>query len=294
MESVENDVYSATAFILLGIVGIVGNVITLFILNRDDNFLATNNSRLSIGNLAIIDLFFSVNTSLIGIGYIDKKITSNTVYCNIYVRVLALQIPLTYLSHALLAVHRWKTLKSFQSHNQARPGFLSRWHSAAAVWITSIITAAILNTSQVMGRVTYRPHRGTCGSTSTVWHSIMTYIVAICIVTVFTSYIQIYKLVRSQNRQIRVQMESTDAAELVLKKRMVKITKMLFIIFTTLLMCNIPYIAVTSLREKLQIDLVWQRIALFVLTTNYANNFFIYGLMDKSYRAQVKNLIKGT
>ena len=38
MESRENDIYIGVAFILIILVGVVGNFITLVILKKDDNF----------------------------------------------------------------------------------------------------------------------------------------------------------------------------------------------------------------------------------------------------------------
>ena len=111
-------------------------------------------------------------------------------------------------------------------------------------------------------------------------------------IIVLTSYLRIYRLVKSANRQIGEQTEATDAGERVLKHRLKKITKMLFIIFTTLLTCNIPFIVVDNLSEKFNISLVWQRITFLILTINYANNFFIYGLIDGEYRKQLKKLFK--
>ena len=288
MESEENDFYSGTAFILISVIGVVGNVITLFILMRDENFLASNNSRLSVGNLALVDVLFSVYNSFIGMRYLDKKIGSSTLYCNIYVRVLTVQTPLTYLSHAFLALHRWQTLKCFGSQRQR---FLSRWYSIAVLWMISITIAGILNMKQVMGGITFDPQYGTCSSISAIMHIILAFVAMICIVIVLVSYIKIYWLVKFQNRQIREQMESTDAADLALKNRMVKITKMLFIIFTVLLVSNVPYIVVASLKGGLHIHSIWQRITLLIVSANYANNFFLYGLMDRNYRVRVKNLI---
>ena len=232
-----------------------------------------------------------MHNSFIGMRYLDKKIGSSTLYCNIYVRVLTVQTPLTYLSHAFLALHRWETLKCFGSQHQRRTGFLSRWYSIAVLWMISVIIAGILNITQVIGHITFNPQYGTCSSTSIIMHNILTFVAMMCIVTVLVSYIKIYRLVKFQNRQIRDQMESTDAAELALKNRMVKITKMLFTIFTILLVSNVPYIMVSSLREKLHIHSIWQSITLLILSANYANNFFLYGLMDRNYRVRVKNLI---
>ena len=289
--SEENDVYSGTAFILISVIGVAGNAITLFILMKDEDFLASNNSRLSIGNLALVDILFSVYNSFIGMRYLDKKVGSSTLYCNIYVRVLTVQTPLTYLSHALLALHRWQTLNCFRRQRQKRTGFLSRWYSIAVIWMISITIAGILNMKQVMGAITFDHQYGTCSSMSSIMHSILAFVAMICIVIVLVSYIKIYRLVKVQNRQIRDQMESTDATELALKNRVVKITKMLFIIFTVLLVSNVPYMVVASLKEELHINSIWQRITLLIVSANYANNFFLYGLMDRNYRARVKNFI---
>ena len=124
MESKENDNYNGIPFILASITGISGNVITLLFLERDNNFLAMNNSRLNIGNLAVIDLIFSIRTLLIGIGLFDMKMHTNALGCDIILRSLTLQRPLTYLSHALIALHRLQALKSLGSQLQAQQRFL--------------------------------------------------------------------------------------------------------------------------------------------------------------------------
>ena len=292
MNSEENDIYLGVCLILVSIIGVAGNVITLLILRRDDNFRAMNNSRLSIGNLAVIDLIFSVRAVLSGIGFIDKEITATNLMCKITSRIVTLQVPLTYTSHALLALHRWQSLKAFGGHQQAHQGFLSGWKSIVTVWVISILCACLLNIQQIHGLTKYFPQRGTCGGTGSLMSTILTFIVITSMITVFTSYVQIYRLVKSGNREIREQIEGTDMSERILKHRMVKITKMLFIIFTSFLTCNIPFIVVSSVSEKFHISLVWQRITFIILITNYANNFFIYGLMDREYRKQFKNIFK--
>ena len=292
MDSEENDIYLGATFVLVSIIGIVGNVITLLILKRDDDFRAMNNSRLTMGNLAVIDLLFSTGAMISAIGYIDKQITSNTFVCKITSRIVTIQVPLTYTSHALLALHRLQSLKAFGGHQQARPGFLSSWKSVVTVWIISLIFACLLNIKQIHGSIKYYPQRGQCEASGWLTGTIYGFIAMTSMIIVFTSYLRIYRLVKSANRQIREQTEATDAGERVLKHRLKKITKVLFVIFTVLLACNIPYIAVDSLSEKFHISLVWQRITFLILMTNYANNFFIYDLMDGEYRKQLKKLFK--
>ena len=289
MECGENDVYTGVAFILVSVVGVVGNLITLLILRKDDGFRAMNNARLPIGNLAAVDLLLSIRAVLYGIGIIDSKITAETTFCKVTAHITTATVPLTFLSHVLVAVHRWKTIKSFGSHHKDGPGFFSRWYSIAATWVINLIFSSVLNIPKVMGPITFQAHRGTCGGSGSLLSTIMSFFTIICIVIVFTSYFQIYRLVRSRNRQIRDQMETTDLNERVLKKRALKITKMTFIIFATLMASNIPYTVVVNLRN---VSVIWKRITFLVLVTNYANNFFLYGLMDPEFRAKVKDLFK--
>ena len=160
------------------------------------------------------------------------------------------------------------------------------------VWIISMMFTCILNIKQVYGPTRYFPQRGTCSGTGLLMSNIVRFVIIAGIVIVFISYIQIYRLLKSGNQHVRDQVERTDVGERVLKQRMVKITKMLFIIFTSLFACNIPFVIVAALGTKFGINLVWQRITLLILLTNCANNFFIYGVMDEEYREQLKSLIK--
>ena len=292
MESQENDIYTGVAFSLVSVVGVIGNIITLLILRKDNNFRAMNNARLPIGNLAVVDLFLSLKATSHGIGIIDKKITADTIICKITAHLDTVVIPMTYLSHALVALHRWKTLQSLGSRNIKGARFLSKWHSIAVTWLICLILSSILNIPQVMGPIEYKLNAGTCKGTGTSYHRLMAFNILTCTIVVLTSYIQIYRLVRSQNRQIRDQIETTDSNQRVLKQRALKITKMLFIIFTAMIICTVPHIIIVNLREKVHISVLLQRIVFLVVTSNNANNFFIYGLMDPEYRTQVKNLFK--
>ena len=82
MESEESDIYIAVAFILVILVGAVGNFITLVVLKKDNNFIAMNNARLPIGNLAVVDLFLSVIRIVYAVGIIDKKRTAHPIVCS--------------------------------------------------------------------------------------------------------------------------------------------------------------------------------------------------------------------
>ena len=126
------------------------------------------------------------------------------------------------------------------------------------------ILFSILNIPQVMGPIKFQPAHGVCFPTGSLFYLINSFIVMVCITITFVSYTQIYRYVRSQNRQIRDQIEITDLNEQVLKKRALKITKMMFIIFSTQLICTIPYTMIANLRKRFQISVLWQRIALLV------------------------------
>ena len=292
MESGESDIYIGVAFILVSLVGAVGSLITLVILKKDDNFRAMNNARLPIGNLAFVDLFLSVINIMYAIGIIDKKTTAHPIVCKITAHLSTLIIPMMQTSYALVALHRWKTLKSYKGYNGDGLVFLARWQSVAATWIICLMLFSISNIPQVMGPIRYQPAHGVCLPTGLLIYIRNAFIIMVCIIITFTSYIKIYRFVKSQNRQIRDHIETTDLNERVLKKRDLKLTKMLFIIFSTLLFCTIPFTIIANLRERLHISVLWQRIALLVVQTNHANNFFIYGLMDQEFRTQVKSLFR--
>ena len=236
-----------------------------------------NNARLPIRNLAVVHLFLSVMNILFAIGIIDKKTTTHHIVCKITAHLSTFIIPMMQPSYALVASHRWKTLKSYGSCNIEGPGFFTRWHSVAATSIICLILFSISNIPQVMGPIKYQLAEGICIPKGSLLYNIDAYIIIACIIVIFTSYIQIYRFVRLQNRHIRDQIETTDLSERVLKNRALKITKMLFIIFSTLLICTIPFTIIANWRERLHISVLWQRIALLVLQTIHADNF---SLMD--------------
>ena len=290
MKTEENDFYMTLALVIICTVGLVGNVITLLILKKNKNYLAVNNSRLHIGHLALLDLGFSIINSISALGYIDKNIVVGTIFCNVIARITTIQVPLTFLTHSVIAVHRLQSLLSFGNHSQRHLGFLYKWQSVAAIWISSIIISCFLNIDKVIGSIVYKSAIGTCGGTGSIKQTVLTLISMVCIISIFICYTQIYRLVKSRNRQIRDQIEAIDAADHILKRRIAKTTKMLCIIFGSFVACNIPFIAVISLRRSISIDLMWQRVSYLLIVGNYSNNFFVYGLMDKEYRAKVSEI----
>ena len=262
MKTEENDVYLTLATVIMCTVGIVGNFITLLILIKNQNYLAINNSRLRIGHLALLDLGFSILNSFSALGYIDEKIVVGTIFCSVMARITTIQVPLTFVTHAVIAAHRLQSLRSFGNHNNQRhAGFLYKWQSVAAIWVSSIIISCLLNIDEVIGSIVYQPTIGTCNGTGSIMQTIFTLILMVCIVSVFISYVQIYKLVKSRNRQIRDKIEAADtAAQRILKRRMTKTTKMLCIIFGSFVASNVPFIAVVNLNGSVSIDLLWQRV----------------------------------
>ena len=90
MAAEENDVYIiGVVYRFVSVVGVVGNLITLLILKTNKSFLVINDTRLPIGNLAVVDLIFSIGTLLSGIDFNDEKITASNLACNIIPRFLA-------------------------------------------------------------------------------------------------------------------------------------------------------------------------------------------------------------
>ena len=278
------------AVMLISTVGIVGNIITLIILKKNKNYLIINNSRLHIGHLAFLDLCFSVTNAFSGLGFIDREIMTGTFLCDFYARLTTVQVPSTCLTHANIALHRLQSLQAFGSNNQQRLGFLHRWHSIAAIWISSIIISCFLNINKVFAPISFSSSYGTCDGTGTIFGVILTCVFTLSDIVVLVSYIQIYRLVKINNRQIRDQIKGTDATERMFKRREAKITKMLFIISGSLLVTNVSFVVIANLNNVYRINLIWNKISYLLLLTNYANNFFIYGLMDKKFRAQIKSL----
>ena len=231
MKTEENDFYLTLALVIICTVGLVGNVITLLILKKNKNYLAMNNSRLHIGHLAFLDLGFSIINSLSALGYIDKNIVVGTIFCNVIARITTIQVPLTFLTHSVIAVHRLQSLRSFGNRNQRHLEFLYKWQSIAAIWISSIIVSCLLNIDGVIGSIVYQSTIGTCDGTGSINQTVLTLISMVCMICIFTCYTQIYRLVKSRNRQIRDQIDAIDAADHILKRRMTKTTKMLCIIF---------------------------------------------------------------
>ena len=290
MESEEKDIYMSSAIMLICFVGIVGNTITLLVLKKNKNFMAINNSRLHIGHLAFLNLVFSIANAVSGFGFIDKKIIIETFLCTFIARATTIQIPLTYLTYAIIAIHRLESLKASGGPQQERLGFIYRWHSIAAIWISSVIISCFININKVIGPIVYHPSLGSCGGTGPIMTGIMASASILGTTVVLISYVKIFRLVKLNNLQIRNRIESTDATERVLGKRMAKITKMLFIIFVSQVVSNIPFTVVSILKKRFIINSIWQSVTFLIIFTNHANNFFIYGLLDKEFRAQVKNL----
>ena len=287
----ENNPYLGSLVILLSVISFIGNLLTLLLLYKNRDFWLENNARLFIGHLAVLDLIHSFFIYVPGHGLVDKNFTSREAMCKLVAYGTLFLSPLYYGSLALLSVNRYQAIKA--SGNRHGPFYkcFTAWYSIIALWLVAFTLAVVIYFGN-LGVPVYYPSQASCYLNGLPVIILLASFGLIQYGIIIFSYIQIFLLIRSQNRQIMPQMVINNNAQRMLRKRMRKTAKMAFVVTLTLFITNIPF-AVASVLYHLKVSgLVWSRVAFVIYLTNFANNFVFYGVMDKAYREKVKQIFR--
>ena len=289
--NVSSIVYSGINVIMF-VIGFFGNIITLVVIFKGTAFRIVGQGRLFLANLAVIDLMGSIDCLISAIGYINPNwIQNNKIFCEFeggrrwFMRIMITS------SLLMLSINRYAATKVPLKINT----IFSKRNSCILIfasWVFGTLNAVILKLVDQRPAL-FRPFEGSCmlrtGTVTTI--VLMGVLFLPMTTTIGYCNITIYKLVNNQRNRIanHTGRQCSDNSLLNRNLRLLKITLGILLSFL-ISHSTVPAFMIMDDILGTPMQLVWYRLCRTLLSTNHTINIFIYAVMDKAYRQQVKTL----
>ena len=277
-------------FILIAALGVSGNVITLILIKKNESFRDTSNGRLFLGNLAVADLLNSILAMFSGLGYISKDIIMDghvilcysAAYSRRFLPYLAIfALTLLTINRYCITLYYKKTGRFFRRK--------SSWMYVISSWLLLFLPFLGLPFLDTNTTPTFQNDRGLCNVTLEPISSVNIYLGSLCIFSLCYFNTRIYLRVKRHNRSVRDK-NLIIHFEYIEKNK--KVAKIVLVMFISYVICYLPVIIRgIFLSAKVHAGPLWSPLAFLFYNINYINNFFIYGVMDKTYRRKLKKLL---
>ena len=277
--------------ILISLLGIAGNIATLILVRENQTFRALRQGKLFLGNLALADLINSALGLVSGLGCIDKAIVMAGKKQLCYLTAHAkMSLPfLAIFSMTLLTMNRYYVIVNLQKAERLFKG-RQPWIYILTVWIFPILMSCIPIAVNSGAYPALKVEKGLCSirNETTKWYTgLIGALTTIALLAMFYQNFKIQLEIQKCHRRIRD--ENTDQNSVFIQRNK-RITQIVLVAFVSHIICYTPILIVgASLWNKRQTTGLYPYAYLF-LHTNYANNVFIYIVMDKGYRRTLKKL----
>ena len=286
----EKTPYLGVALATFCAVGIIGNIVTLIITTKREAFKSRCQLRLYFGNLAAADLASSLHWLVAALGYFDKKLANATTICHFIAVTRRPLMVLTLLSLTMLSFNRFcavvKEEKAEMVFSKKRS-----WLYIAAIWILTFLTLVIplLYRNKVL---MYSNTLGTCMYSDNLAAMVLTTLVIICMIAMGYCNVKTWYVVKQHNKAMMISEVITQEVSRKRKLKLNKITSIIVVTFTISYGLGLILFAIGK-GLKWNLSPFWARLMYVVYATNFANNVFVYGVLDKDYRKEVKRVLFG-
>ena len=278
--------------IFTSLLGVAGNTITLTLIIKNRTFRNVNQARLFLANLAVADLLNSILAMFSGLGHVDKRtIMSDHRLCYFTGYACVLLPYLALFSMTLLTMNRYYTMVDYQKARKLFGQNLSHRY-IIPVWIFPLLIFLIFGITNSDVNQNSKYLWGLCvvdNARIRTVTMVMSTLGVICLIFMCFVNFRIWLHLRRYNRRIR---DESIISNLESSSRDKKITKIVSVIFLSFMILYIPitveFIVTRVIRNEEQPSL--SLVSYVLLNMNYVNNFFIYGVMDKVYRRNLKKL----
>ena len=279
--------------IFISAFGVVGNIMTLILVKKNQTFRDVNQARLFLGNLAAVDLLNSILALVSGFGYINKDIIAggHQVLCYFTGYARTLFPPIAVFSMTLLTVNRYyTTIKMEMAERLFRRK--QSWTFIIFIWMALILLPLIVIATTSKTSPVFDTEKGLCAiqtTTAKYFQIINGSLSSVCLFAMLCMNLKIGLHIRKYNNRIR---DENLINDLVHQERNRKITTIVSVIFVCYIICYAPVLIVNifSLMGDSVKGTILPPLAFLFFNINYVNNVFIYGIMDKIYRKNCKEL----
>ena len=276
--------------IVLSSFAFLGNIAALIILYHNRAFRNVSQERLFLANIAVVDLFGTLNCMFAGIKFISgESVIKDKTLCKVEAYRRFTSHNMSLLSVTLLAINRYYVMVKRRQSQQIFTKRRSIMY-IFALWGFTCVAGFVAENTQPEN-VDYLIAQGDCDALlgSKVSPVIVLGILFPCVVLVFYSYINIYKYFRAQTQQVNA---FNLAANDNIYQEDIKPAKILLVMlfwFAINYIFNMSFFMYFTTTGKAQ-SLSWVRVSMVISFSKYVVNVVIYGLMDKEYRRELISL----
>ena len=270
--------------VIISVIGIFGNLSTLIILWKNEIYQDRNQTRTFLAKLAFVDMMSSVNSMIQGVGYANVQWVQQIMPCYYVAYTHWFLRGMSLFAITSFTVNRYYTIVK---RNMAGNIFnkCNTWIYIIGEFIVSGVGNLML--IFVSAKPTYEKVFGSC-LFSEVKMSLRLCVISMvavpCIFAMIYCNVSILVFARRHNK-IAKGLGISDTA---VQNRNRKMTRMVSIIVLTFLLCWMTGMA--AIITKGTVSLIVGRTLRLLHNLNHVCNFFVYGIMDKKFRIQVKKL----
>ena len=280
----EETPYLGAVLIILCPIGIIGNLLTLIIIKRRGAFKSRSQMRLYFGNLAAADLASSLHWLAASMGYMDIKLANATIICHFISVTRRPLTVVTLLSLTILSLNRYCAVAKPDKVDTLFSEKKSRLY-IIAIWTLTLVSLVI---PLLYGNRAffYSNLLGTCWYRDNIATMVLISLVVACIIIMVYCNVKTWCTVRQHN--MAMSDREVITAE-VSRERNIKMNRITSIIVVTFIISYGLGLILAALGR--QLPAFWARMFYVVYVSNFANNVFIYGALDKDYRKDVKRIV---
>ena len=282
------DYFIGVTAIIICATGISGNCVTLFIIIRREIFANKYNAHMFIANLAIVDLLACICISITVVSTtLYPEIGNAEIPCGISIFGNLPIRPLALLSLSLLTVNRFYAIVK-RNASQVFNGRRSLRYLCGVWCMCMLITILVL---AVIGISSKAEINGACDLLGVVGGKLNAFlfvVISVCFSVITFCNIRLWLFVRSHNRRIA---EENDQPADVVKAGNIKLGKLVaYMSLSYVLVFVLPAIILGVINTIALLPLAFRRILIALYTINHANNFIIFLVVDKKFRAEAKRI----
>ena len=282
------DPYLGSIAILLSLVIFVGNLITLLIIYQNRVFRNSSGARIALGNLALADLLCSSNCLASGIGYLNiQTIQSDDFLCILEAKKRYILQHVSFFALAVITINRYVVVVN----GKRTHAYFRTWLYTISSWVFVITMLIIFDLTHLVS-VHYLPNLdGACQVIVTPFILYMT--VATTIIPAYGliifCYVKIYRKVREHTRRVEDSLRSTNTQK---ERRVGKIVLMVLTLFGVSYIPLVITFVIMQMMLGYAVPTFWTRLTYIIYYTSHANNIFVYCIMDREYRSELKRLFR--
>ncbi len=284
--------FFSTVLSLIFVICIIGNILILIVVYRNDVFGNSCQAKLLITNTAIVDLVCSLDSLVTAIGYIDIEwIAAQGIFCRLSGALTWMMKIISHFSHFSLAISRYYAIaeplaaNSIFTRRVALSLVICSW--GGVILIGSAVELLSSNTNEIA------PDQSRCmGRVFGGKLKIAVPVISMCLFT--ATLITNIKTWRANRRRLgRVRANGNAPHPNDVRSR-VDVTKSILLITVYYIFCFLPLFVLVFVQKLSNngIPIVLLRLAKLLFDSNHASNAIVFSFAQRRFRDSILRLFR--